>query len=137
MPSSSSSSSSERESIESSITSSSTGGITKDRLRVIIAGGSNAGLTLAHSLYHNDIDFVLLEARNEIAPQVGASIVILPNGARILDQLGIFDNIYAMVEPLHRGLSWTGNGKLIVSSNVPYLTGARSVQTSCELCNGC
>ena len=58
----------------------------KGRLRVIIVGGSVAGLTLAHCLHHSDIDFVLLEARNEIAPQVGASIVVLPNGARILDQ---------------------------------------------------
>lgn len=58
----------------------------KDRLRVIIVGGSIAGLTLAHCLHHSDIDFVVLEARQEIAPQVGASIVVLPNGARILDQ---------------------------------------------------
>lgn len=56
------------------------------RLKVIIVGGSVAGLTLAHCLHHSDIDFVLLEARKEIAPQVGASIVVLPNGARVLDQ---------------------------------------------------
>jgi 2-polyprenyl-6-methoxyphenol hydroxylase-like FAD-dependent oxidoreductase len=56
------------------------------RLKVIIVGGSVAGLTLAHCLHHSDIDFVLLEARKDIAPQVGASIVVLPNGARVLDQ---------------------------------------------------
>jgi 2-polyprenyl-6-methoxyphenol hydroxylase-like FAD-dependent oxidoreductase len=56
------------------------------RLKVIIVGGSVAGLTLAHCLHHSSIDFVLLEARKEIAPQVGASIVVLPNGARVLDQ---------------------------------------------------
>jgi len=56
------------------------------RLKVIIVGGSVAGLTLAHCLHHSNIDFVLLEARKEIAPQVGASIVVLPNGARVLDQ---------------------------------------------------
>jgi 2-polyprenyl-6-methoxyphenol hydroxylase-like FAD-dependent oxidoreductase len=99
----------------------------KDRLRVVIAGGSITGLTLAHALYHSDIDFVVLEARNEIAPQVGASIVILPHGARILDQLGIFDHLYSFVEPLTRGLTWTGDGKNVIDSDSPVLTGLRCV----------
>jgi 2-polyprenyl-6-methoxyphenol hydroxylase-like FAD-dependent oxidoreductase len=99
----------------------------KERLRVIIVGGSIAGLTLAHCLHHSNIDIVVLEARKEIAPQVGASIVVLPNGARILDQLGVFDDIFAMVEPLQNGLTWTGDGKLVVNSNAPLLTGVRCV----------
>ncbi|KAB8223455.1 hypothetical protein BDV33DRAFT_188834 [Aspergillus novoparasiticus] len=57
--------------------------------RVIIVGGSIAGLTLAHSLQQSGIDFVVLEANTNIAPQAGASTGILTNGARILDQLGI------------------------------------------------
>jgi 2-polyprenyl-6-methoxyphenol hydroxylase-like FAD-dependent oxidoreductase len=100
---------------------------TKDRLRVVIVGGSIAGLTLAHALYRSDIDFVVLEARNEIAPQVGASIVILPHGARILDQLGVFDHIYSMVEPLKMALTWTENGKNIINSDSPILTSLRCV----------
>jgi 2-polyprenyl-6-methoxyphenol hydroxylase-like FAD-dependent oxidoreductase len=72
---------------------------------VIIARGSGTSLTLAHALHYSNIDFVVLEARDEITPQVGASIAILPNSARILDQLGIFDDILAMVEPLENGLS--------------------------------
>jgi 2-polyprenyl-6-methoxyphenol hydroxylase-like FAD-dependent oxidoreductase len=99
----------------------------KKDLRIIIVGGSVAGLTLAHCLHHNNIDFVVLEAHNEIAPQVGASICVLPNGARILDQLGLLDDIVTMVEPMQRGLTWTGDGKLIVDSSGPLLTGTRSV----------
>lgn len=95
---------------------------------MIIVGGSVAGLTLAHCLHHRNIDFVVLEARNEIAPQVGASIGVLPNGARILDQLGIFDDIFETVEPLENGLTWTGDGKLVVNSNAPLLTGVRPVE---------
>jgi 2-polyprenyl-6-methoxyphenol hydroxylase-like FAD-dependent oxidoreductase len=49
-----------------------------DRLRIIIVGGSVAALTLAHCLHHSNIDFVVLEARNEIAPQVGASSSFYP-----------------------------------------------------------
>lgn len=99
----------------------------KDRLRVIIAGGSISGLVLAHSLYHSDIDYVVLESRDEIAPQVGASIVVLPNGGRILDQLGIFDDVLDLVEPLENGLTWTKEGKLLVNSNSPLLIRNRCV----------
>jgi flavin-dependent dehydrogenase len=129
--------SSKENSLLSLRTTSSTDG-KKARLRVIIVGGSIAGLTLAHCLYHNDVDFVVLEAHNEIAPQIGASIVILPNGARILDQLGIFDDIFAMVEPLQNALIWKGNGKLIVDSNMHRLIGIRSVQrcVCADVCYG-
>ncbi|KAG9857937.1 FAD/NAD(P)-binding domain-containing protein, partial [Aureobasidium melanogenum] len=51
-------------------------------LKVIIAGGGIAGLTLANALEQANVDYVLLERRNEIAPQVGASIGILANGCR-------------------------------------------------------
>lgn len=77
----SSTDSSDEDGLPSSRTSISAGG-KNGRLRVIIVGGSVAGLTLAHCLHHTNIDFVVLEARNEIAPQVSASIVVLPNGAR-------------------------------------------------------
>ncbi|SCV54223.1 related to hydroxylase [Fusarium fujikuroi] len=61
--------------------------------KVIIVGGSVAGLSVANMLERFDIDYVLLEAYPQIAPQVGASIGILPNGFRILDQLGCFEPI--------------------------------------------
>lgn len=96
------------------------------RLRVIIVGGSIAGLSLAHCLDTNpNVEYVVLEAGEEMAPQVGASIVVLPNGARILDQLGIWDDIMKMIEPLQQGLSWTADGKLLVDNNMPLLGSAR------------
>lgn len=61
--------------------------------KVIIAGGSIAGLSLALMLEKNGIDFVVLEGYPSIAPQVGASIGMLPNGLRILDQLGCCDDV--------------------------------------------
>ncbi|KAF5622315.1 hydroxylase [Fusarium sp. NRRL 52700] len=61
--------------------------------RVIIVGGSVTGLSVANMLEKFDIDYVLLEAYPQIAPQVGASIGILPNGFRILDQLGCYEPI--------------------------------------------
>ena len=77
-------------------------------------------------LHHSAIDFVVLEARKEIAPQVGASIIILPNGARILDQLGLFQAIASVVEPLELGRTWTAGGKLIYENDGPLLVEKRS-----------
>lgn len=98
--------------------------------RVIIAGGGLAGLTLANALERAGIDYILLEARDEIAPHVGASLGIFPNGSRILDQLGCYDNI----AELTYGIKWAGNhkvtGELIQpKSDGPQLGFRRSVST--------
>ncbi|PYH87701.1 FAD/NAD(P)-binding domain-containing protein [Aspergillus ellipticus CBS 707.79] len=87
--------------------------------RVIIVGGAVAGLTLAHSLLRNNIDFVVLESHSDIAPQVGASIGLAPNGSRILDQLGLFDEILDKVEPLRNTLVWSETGKSINKAEAP------------------
>lgn len=58
--------------------------------RVVIVGGSVAGLTLANILERYGIDYVILEKHTNITPQLGASIAIQPHAARILDQLGLF-----------------------------------------------
>ncbi|WYZ44688.1 hypothetical protein EsH8_VIII_000004 [Colletotrichum jinshuiense] len=71
------------------------------KFKVLIAGGSIAGLTLANLLERVGIDYVILEAYHEMAPQVGASIGILPNGSRVLDQVGLYDEIRKLIdEPL-------------------------------------
>lgn len=72
----------------------------KSDFRVVIGGGSITGLTLANMLQQHDIDYVVLESYPDIAPQVGASIGILPHGNRILDQLGLFDKILELCPPL-------------------------------------
>lgn len=61
--------------------------------KVVIVGGSIAGLTLAKILERYNIDYIVLEKHATIAPQVGASIATLPHGARILDQLDLFSRV--------------------------------------------
>lgn len=56
-----------------------------------------SGLSLANMLERFDIDFLILEAYPSIAPQLGASIGLLPGGLRILDQLGCYEPIRDMV----------------------------------------
>ncbi|EAW11544.1 FAD-dependent oxidoreductase [Aspergillus clavatus NRRL 1] len=86
------------------------------RFRVIIVGGAIAGLTLAHCLKRAKIDYVLLESRDEIAPQVGASIGLNANGLRILDQLGMFDDILEWAEPLGTSYYWREDGSLLTQN---------------------
>jgi 2-polyprenyl-6-methoxyphenol hydroxylase-like FAD-dependent oxidoreductase len=66
--------------------------------KVLITAGSVAGLSLALMLEKNEIDFLILEAYPEIAPQIGASIGLWPNGLRILDQLGCYEDLLKLAE---------------------------------------
>jgi 2-polyprenyl-6-methoxyphenol hydroxylase-like FAD-dependent oxidoreductase len=97
--------------------------------KVIIAGGGIAGLTLANCLQHADIDYVILEARDVVAPNVGASIGMFSNGGRILDQLGVYDDILAQTEPTKWMSNWK-DGKLILRKDAPQLLQARYVYPS-------
>ncbi|EME86943.1 uncharacterized protein MYCFIDRAFT_151927 [Pseudocercospora fijiensis CIRAD86] len=77
-------------------------------MRVIIVGGGIAGLTFANALEKAGIDFVLLEARPLLDPQVGASIGLGPNALRIYDQFGAAQEIIDQTTPL----TWTvGHGR--------------------------
>lgn len=85
--------------------------------RVIIGGGGLSGLTLANALERAGVDYILLEGRDTIAPQVGASIGIFPNAGRILDQLGCFDAIEKVITPLGTYNNRYSNGDLIHTSD--------------------
>jgi FAD dependent monooxygenase len=75
---------------------------TQADLRVIIVGGSVAGLTLAHCLAKANINHVVLEKRHEISPQEGAFLGIWPNGARVFDQLGVYADFEECTVPIHK-----------------------------------
>jgi 2-polyprenyl-6-methoxyphenol hydroxylase-like FAD-dependent oxidoreductase len=73
--------------------------VDRKTFRVIIVGGGIAGLTLANSLQRANIDYLLLEACDEIAPPAGASIAVGAHGARILDQIGTLDEVLDVSTP--------------------------------------
>ncbi|KAE8340690.1 hypothetical protein BDV24DRAFT_133634 [Aspergillus arachidicola] len=81
--------------------------------RVLIVGGSITGLSLALMLEKNNIDFLILEAYLDIAPQVGASLGLQPNGLRILDQLGCCDELleHAKGHTVQESISRMPNGE--------------------------
>jgi hypothetical protein len=100
--------------------------IDRPGFKIIIVGGSIAGLTLAHCLDRAGIDHIVLEKANDIAPQVGTSIGVSPNGARILDQLGVYEEIEKCIEPLNVATVSYPDG-FHFSSRYPKIIGERSV----------
>ncbi|KAJ5139324.1 FAD binding monooxygenase [Penicillium bovifimosum] len=70
------------------------------KFTVIIVGGSIAGLSLAHCLQRAGIECTVLEKRAQITAHEGASVGIMPNGGRILKQLGMYDAVEKLIEPM-------------------------------------
>ncbi|KAL3476381.1 hypothetical protein BJX99DRAFT_270530 [Aspergillus californicus] len=86
--------------------------------KVIIAGAGVAGLTLALALEKNGIDYVLLERYPQIVAQAGAGICLLPNGLRILDQLGCYEDMRDQVKGLLDTICLRGpDGEVLHSSS--------------------
>ena len=72
------------------------------KFRVIIKGGSIAGLALALTLEKCGIDYVLIEKRT-IAPHQGQSIFLVPCTTLVLEQLNVSQAILKDAFPLsHR-----------------------------------
>lgn len=97
----------------------------KRNFRVVISGGSVAGLTLALALRRKNIEFVVLEARDEVAPQEGASISINGSAGPALDQLGVLDDILKETEALTRHVTFDEHGKNWAVLNSPELMAQR------------
>ena len=104
----------------------------KPKFKAIIVGGSVAGLTLAHTFDSAGIDYILLEARNTIAPALGATIVIQANGARILDQLGIYDRFSDMgiMTRMSKNTIRRSDGRIMGVNEWPKLMAERYVSES-------
>lgn len=60
---------------------------------VLIVGAGPSGLVMALALEAAGIDYTLIEARKAVVPDTGASVLFQPNGARILDQLGVWEEL--------------------------------------------
>ncbi|KAL4953560.1 hypothetical protein BDW69DRAFT_165055 [Aspergillus filifer] len=85
--------------------------------KVVIVGGGISGLGLAAMLDRVGIDYTLLEAYDEIvATRLIAGIAMTPNGLRILDQLGCFEDLRDRVKPIAEMRYWGPDGELIVAA---------------------
>ncbi|KAJ5953146.1 hypothetical protein N7454_000042 [Penicillium verhagenii] len=89
--------------------------------KVIIAGGSIAGLTLANALARANIDFLVLEGHGQIDASIGGALTIVSNGLQILDQMGIYDDIRPHLEPAGDVFTYLKDGRLLGKMNTPTL----------------
>lgn len=78
--------------------------------KVIIVGGGPVGLTTAHSLLLAGIDFVVLERRDSVIVDVGASLVLGPPSLRVMHQLGLLDTLLAVGGELKHNKAFTLDG---------------------------
>ncbi|KAJ5907503.1 hypothetical protein N7495_000185 [Penicillium taxi] len=88
-----------------------------DQFKVLIAGGSLVGLALALALERAGIDYELFE-KGDFAPQLGASIGFHPHTIKILEQLGVWEDIEKQVVPLRNRNHYDGNGHCFEESHV-------------------
>lgn len=88
---------------------------------VVIIGGSISGLVLANALAHQHIQCTILEAKTDLLTNAGAALTILPNGARILDQLGLFQEIANEAAPILVHRTWLESGRFLSSVDMTRL----------------
>ncbi|KAE8423163.1 hypothetical protein BDV36DRAFT_279384 [Aspergillus pseudocaelatus] len=82
-------------------------------MHFIIISCSVAGLTLAHALSKRRIEYITLKAHDHLPPPfTGNAFTLLPNGSRILTQLGVHP-------------TFLGNGKLLDRIDVGRLLSMR------------
>ena len=80
-------------------------------MRVIIIGAGPAGLTTAHCLLRQGItDVVLLDRRADPLEQTGACLVLWPHSARIMNQLGLLDELEKRGGIMHNSYHYTPEG---------------------------
>ncbi|CAN8095492.1 unnamed protein product [Discula destructiva] len=88
--------------------------------KVIIVGGSVAGLTLANALERAGVDYVLLEKR-DVAPNRGQSILVLPCTALVFEQLGINKTLDEVCVPLKMREHWDAKMNMFCASDELWL----------------
>ncbi|KAJ0109587.1 hypothetical protein J7T55_014149 [Diaporthe amygdali] len=84
-----------------------------ETFKVIIIGGGPTGLALAHMLHLAGIDYKLYDKRKDLCERHGAGLAIQPQNCRILEQLGILDEVIqqelAPEMQVHREVNADGN----------------------------
>ena len=89
----------------------------QNHYQVAIVGGGIAGLTLALAFERLNIKYALFEARESLAPNEGASVGLLPNGLRILEQLDLLEEVEKHTAPLKTWKHYDRDGSVLSTVN--------------------
>jgi 2-polyprenyl-6-methoxyphenol hydroxylase-like FAD-dependent oxidoreductase len=90
----------------------------ESRFRAIIVGAGPAGLATAHCLSAAAIDFVILERRNNVIEESGASLGLWPQSVRLLHQLHLIEAGNQISKPLELSYHFDQRGKQISAAPI-------------------
>ncbi|KAI0389353.1 FAD/NAD(P)-binding domain-containing protein [Xylariaceae sp. FL0594] len=83
------------------------------KFRVIIIGAGPTGLYMALALHAANIDFVILEKSPSTFRERGNHLLIWPHTARLLDQLGLYEEAKRRSYKLHSKRDMLSNGRTL------------------------
>lgn len=90
--------------------------MTQDTFKVIAIGGGPSGLIASHTLYLAGIDFIVLERREHVIEDLGASLVLAPPSLRVMHQLGILEKLLAIGKEIELTRSFDVGGRVLKNS---------------------
>ncbi|KAI1608140.1 monooxygenase FAD-binding protein [Exophiala viscosa] len=88
------------------------------KVTVLIIGCGIAGPVLANFLKRKGYDPIVFEKVSKLG-DVGASLMLMPNGLKVLNLVGVADEIEEASIPLEGFLDHTSKGELLGSSDLP------------------
>lgn len=87
------------------------------KFRVIIVGAGPVGLYLAHALQRASVPFIVLEQQSSVATSGGQLIFTWPQTVRLLDQLGLYEQVKEVgVQIREKKRIHGGDGHIMTSS---------------------
>jgi 2-polyprenyl-6-methoxyphenol hydroxylase-like FAD-dependent oxidoreductase len=81
-------------------------------MRILIVGAGIAGLSLARALERYGMETQLVERQPEL-PTTGAGLFLPGNAARVIEHLGLLEEVTARAVPIRRQLVLDGGGNLL------------------------
>jgi FAD dependent monooxygenase len=100
--------------------------------RVVVVGAGIVGLSVSHALQLANIDHVVLEKYEQAVTVRGASLVILPNGARALDQFGVLSKIHQTTSPVNTEFRRWPDGSLNTQGSIMMTLNAMYARYPCQ-----
>jgi 2-polyprenyl-6-methoxyphenol hydroxylase-like FAD-dependent oxidoreductase len=88
--------------------------------RAVIVGGGMIALTAAHMFLKAGLDFVILERHSSVLSYQGSVLALWPQTSRILDQLGILEDLKPQLHLCHEGIVYAADdGRVLMRDGTP------------------